>query len=78
MENIFCIITGAWYMELKVKEFCVFYCIEQLFSMACFKRTILKNIFCVFKVYMLEVPVFVTPMTEHLMFDLFQFVTLCV
>ena len=44
-RNIFCSMTGEWYMAPKVKEFCFSGCIEQLFLVACSKTTVPKIIF---------------------------------
>lgn len=44
-RNIFCSMTGEWYMAPKVKEFCFSGCIEQLFLAACSKTTVPKIIF---------------------------------
>ena len=55
-------------MELKVKEFFIFDCIEQLFLNGMFQnKNILKNIFSrkKVKVHVLEVPVSVASLTIH-------------
>ena len=45
-KNIFCIIVGWWYKELKVKKFCVFDFLELSYYVnGQFQNNYFKNIF---------------------------------
>lgn len=73
-KNILSSIIGGRYMVLKVKEFCFFACIEQLF----FKKPVSKPMYekrnfaeNKVKVHLFEVPVFLVSLIERLSFCLF-------